>query len=308
VQTPEELNEHFAIPGALTFVKANGGLVAAKISTLACTAEVYLHGAHITAWQPASHAPAIFLSERSNFSSDKPIRGGVPIIFPWFGARTATQDSSRTDGPSHGFARISPWQVAFAALAGDDLHLTLTLTPDETSRALGFDQFQLIYELVLGSELRIRFTVANTAESPLHFEEALHTYLEVGDAAQVQIRGLVDTEFFDKTDNFQRKRQVEDVLTLTKETDRPYLNTAATVTLDDPVLRRRIKVAKTNSLTTVVWNPWAELSAKLPDLGPESWRRMTCVETANAAENAITVAPRSAHTMEAHLFIEDLKQ
>jgi glucose-6-phosphate 1-epimerase len=306
MQVLEDLNDQFAIPGALTFASGNGGLVAAHVATSSCTAEIYLHGAHLTSWQPAGHAPALFLSERSTFKAGTPIRGGVPIIFPWFGPRTATPENPRTDGPSHGFARTSLWQVAFAALAGDDLHLTFTLAPDETSRSLGFDHFQLAYELVLGAELRMRLTVANHAESPLHFEEALHTYLAVGDAAEVQIRGLGDTEFLDKTDGFQRKRQADEILTLTKETDRPYLNTAATVTLDDPILHRRIVVAKTNSLTTVVWNPWAEVSAKLPDLGPDGWRSMTCIETANAAENAITLAPREAHTMEAHLRVQEL--
>jgi len=308
MQTLEDLNEHFAIPGALTFAVGNGGLIVARVNTPACTAEIYLHGAHLTAWQPAGHAPALFLSERSEFAAGKAIRGGVPVIFPWFGARTATPESPRTDGPSHGFARTSLWQVAFAALAGDDLHLTLTLAPNEASRALGFDQFQLAYEFVLGAELRMRLTVANQAETPLHFEEAFHTYLAAGDATRVQIRGLVDTEFLDKTDGFQRKRQTEEVLTLTKETDRPYLNTAATVTLDDPTLKRRITVAKANSLTTVVWNPWVEVSAKLPDMDPNGWRRMTCIETANAVENAITLAPRTAHTMEAHIRVEELLQ
>lgn len=311
LQILDDLNDQFAIPGALTFAQGSGGLgaaaglIAARVSTPACTAEIYLHGAHLTAWQPAGHAPALFLSERSAFAADKPIRGGVPIIFPWFGARAATPDNPRTDGPSHGFARTSLWQVAFSALAGDDLHLTLTLAPDETSRALGFDRFQLAYELILGAELRMRLTVANHADIPLHFEEALHTYLAVGDAAEVQIRGLGDMEFLDKTDNFQRKCQVEDVLRLTQETDRPYLNTAATVTLDDPILRRRIAVAKTNSLTTVVWNPWSTAGAKLPDMDPDGWRNMTCIETANAAENAITLAPHAAHTMEAHVTVEN---
>lgn len=308
MQILEGLNEHFAIPGALTFVPGNGGLIAARVTTAACAAEVYLHGAHLTAWRPAGHAPAIFLSERSSFAADKAIRGGVPIIFPWFGARTATPENPRSDGPSHGFARTSLWQVAFAALAGDDLHITLTLAPDEISRALGFDHFQLAYELVLGAELRMRLTVANQADTPLHFEEALHTYLAVGDAEQVQIRGLANAEFLDKTDSFKRKRQSEEVLKLTQETDRPYLNTSATVTLDDPVLRRRITVVKVNSLTTVAWNPWAAATAKLPDMSSDGWRRMTCIETANAAENAITLASREAHTMEAHLRIEELAQ
>jgi glucose-6-phosphate 1-epimerase len=308
MQTLEELESQFTIPGALTFAPGNGGLVAACVATPACTAQLYMHGAHLTAWQPAGHAHALFLSERSEFTPAKPIRGGVPIIFPWFGPRTATPQSPRTDGPSHGFARISSWHLAFAALTGDDLHLTLTLAPDEASRALGFDHFQLAYELVLGKELRLRLTVANQSETPLHFEEALHTYLAVGDATQVQIRGLANTDFLDKTHNFQRKRQTEEVLTLTQETDRPYLNTTATVTLDDPTLRRRITVAKTNSQTTVVWNPWSTLSAKLADMSPEGWRTMACIETANAVENAITLAPRSAHTMEAHILCQRMEE
>jgi len=306
MQILDELNEHFAIPGALSFAPGNGGLIAARVTTPACTAEIYLHGAHLTAWQPAGHAPAIFLSDRSLFAPGKAIRGGVPIIFPWFGPRTATRENPRTDGPAHGFARTSVWQVAFAALVGDDLHLTLTLAPDETSRALGFDHFQLAYELVLGAELRMRLTVANQADAPLRFEEALHTYLAVGDAAQVEIRGLDDMEFLDKTDGFKRKCQTEEVLHLTQETDRPYLNTAATVTLDDPVLHRRITVAKTNSLTTVIWNPWVAAAEKLPDMDPDGWRSMTCIETANAAENAIMLAPHSAHTMEAHISVQEL--
>jgi glucose-6-phosphate 1-epimerase len=302
----QELTDHFAIPGVLSFDETEHGLLRAMVTTPTCSAELYLHGAHLTAWQPAGHEPVLFLSERSAFAADKPIRGGVPIVFPWFGPRTATAESPRTDGPSHGFARVSSWTVAFAAVAGEDLHLTLTLGPNELSRALGYDDFQLAYEVVLGKELRLRLTVANQSETPLRFAEALHTYLHVGDAGQVQIAGLQDTEFVDKVDNFARKTQAEEILRLTGETDRPYLNTSAAVTLIDPVLRRKVTVAKANSETTVVWNPWATLSAKLADMTPEGWKSMTCVETANAVDNALVLQAREAHTMEASFVVEEL--
>jgi glucose-6-phosphate 1-epimerase len=214
------------------------------------------------------------------------------------------------DGPSHGFARTSEWSLAFAALAGDDLHLTLTLGPTEETRALGFDAFQLACEISLGRELRLRLTVVNQAAAPLHFEEALHTYFHVGDVERVSVHGLANTEYLDKIDNLTRKRQAEATLTFDGPTDRPYLNTAAAVTLDDPILRRRIHIAKANSQTTVIWNPWAELSAKLPDMAPdmapEDWRRMVCIETANAAENALTLHPHEAHVMEAHITVAPL--
>ena len=302
----QTLTERFAIPGVLSFETSEYGLTRAIIATPACNAEFYLQGAHLTGWRPTGERPVLFLSERSAFEPGKAIRGGVPIIFPWFGARTATLDSPRTDGPSHGFARTTVWDLAFAAIAGDDLHLTLTLSPNDASRALGYDHFQLAYQLILGAELRMSLTVANPGIAQLQIEEALHTYLHVGDARQVRIRGLSDTDYIDKTDGFKRKHQIETTLTLSGETDRPYLNTEQTVTLDDPVLERRITVSKSGSRTTVVWIPWSELSAKLSDMSPDSWQSMTCIETANAADNALILQPGAHHTMQAHITVQEL--
>lgn len=301
----QTLNEHFGLPGILAFTETDSGLIRAHISAPACSAELYLHGAHLTAWQPAGHGPVLFLSEQSAFAPDKAIRGGVPVIFPWFGARSASLTGGRTDGPSHGFARLEEWDVAFAALSGDDLHLTLTLGSTERSRSFGYDSFQLALEFIFGETLTMRLSVANQSSEPLVFEEALHTYFTVGDATKVHIHGLDGVEYLDKTDHFTRKRQAGDIV-FTGETDRPYLNTAATVSLDDPTLRRRIVVAKRNSETTVVWNPWSELSQKLADMEDDGWRRMACVETANAAENALTLAPGTAHSMEARISLESL--
>jgi glucose-6-phosphate 1-epimerase len=300
------LNDHFSIPGVLTFDEGTNGLIRAVVDSPTCTAELYLHGSHLTAWQPKGEKPVIFLSEASAFETGKAIRGGVPIIFPWFGPRTATPYGARTDGPAHGFARTSQWQVEFAAVAGDDLHLTLTLEPNEASRALGYDDFKLAFELILGTELRMRISVVNLGEQPLHFEEALHTYFTVGDATKIALQGLDGVDFIDKTDSLKRKRQQDAVLKLTGETDRLYLNTKGTVTLDDPQLGRRIHVAKTNSDSTVIWNPWSTLSGKMADMTSENWSRMTCIETVNASDNAITLAPGQAHTMEAHISVEQL--
>lgn len=302
----QTLSEHFAIPGVLSFAATEHGLTQAIVTTPACKAELYLQGAHLSGWQPAGEQPVLFLSERSAFEPGKAIRGGVPIIFPWFGARTAAPNNSRTDGPSHGFARTASWELAFAAVAGEDLHLTLTLGPNDASRALGFDHFQLAYQLILGAELRMSLTVANPGTAPLYFEEALHTYLSVGDAGQISIYGLSDTDFLDKTDGFKRKHQSEPTLTLTGETDRPYLDTVQTVTLVDPDLKRRITVSKSGSKTTVVWNPWSELSAKLTDMNPDGWQKMACIETANAADNALVLQPGGHHSMQAHISVQEL--
>ncbi len=233
MQTIDQLKASFAIPGILSFDE-HGGLIRARITTPACSGELYMQGAHITAWQPANERPVLFLSEKSAFAPGHAIRGGIPIIFPWFGARTATLDSSRTDGPSHGFARTQPWQLDFGAYADDELHLSLSLEPTELSRSLGFDNFLVACQITFGRKLRIRFSVANDGTQPMRIEEALHTYLHVGDVEQARIHGLFEAEYLDKNDGFARKTQTEPILTFAGPTDRPYLNTTSPIVDDDP--------------------------------------------------------------------------
>jgi glucose-6-phosphate 1-epimerase len=303
MQTIDQLNASFAISDVLSFDE-HGGLIRARISTPTCTGELYLQGAHVAAWQPANENPVLFLSERSAFTPGKAIRGGIPIIFPWFGSRTATPESPRTDGPSHGFARIQPWKVDFGAYAADELHVSLSLEPTELSRSLGFDKFLVAYQVTFGRELRLRLSVANDGAEPLHFEEALHTYLHVGDVEQARVHGLFEAVYLDKNDNFARKIQSDPVLTLTGPTDRPYLNTTSPIVVDDPVLHRRITVTKGNSNTTVVWNPWANNG--LADMSDDGWHHMICIESANAADDSLKLQPHEAHVMETTISVEAL--
>ena len=307
MQTIDQLNASFAIPGVFEFDEHNG-LIRARIATPVCSGELYLQGAHVTAWRPSGREPALFLSEKSAFAEGHAIRGGIPIIFPWFGSRTATLgvegDAPRTDGPSHGFARTQAWKLDFGAYAADELHLSLSLEPTELSRSLGYDHFLLAYQITFGRELRLRLSIANDGDRPMRVEEALHTYLHVGDVQQTRVHGLFETEYLDKTENFARKTQTEPVLTIAGPTDRPYLNTTSPIVVDDPALHRRITVTKANSKTTVVWNPWA--NAGLADMSADGWRRMLCVEPANAAEDALLLQPHAAHVMETTISVEAL--
>jgi len=296
-----QLNEHFGIPGILAFRATKSGLVRAEITTPHATATVYLQGAHITVWQPKDQQPAIFVSRKSDFQPGKPIRGGVPIAFPWFAAR----HDGKT-GPSHGFARIQEWTLAFAGLAGDDLHMTFTLGPSEISRSLGFDHFRLAYQLTIGKMLTMELAVANDATVPLLFEEALHTYYAVSDIHEISVNGLEGVTYLDKNDNLQSKQQ-HGAIVITEPTDRVYLNTASTCILHDAASKRSIRVAKTGSNTTVVWNPWESGAAKIQDLDPTEWHEFIAIETVNAAANAITLAPGATHVMRATVSLEDLK-
>jgi len=97
----------------------------------------------------------------------------------------------------------------------------------------------------------------------------------------------------------RRTRQGGEPLRLTGETDRVYPATRAACVVDDTAGGRRLVVDKAGSGTTVVWNPWAAKARAMADLGDEEWLRMLCIETANAADDRVRLAPGARHEMRA---------
>ncbi|HEY5232531.1 MAG TPA: D-hexose-6-phosphate mutarotase, partial [Verrucomicrobiae bacterium] len=67
------------IPGRIRFAGGNSGLTKVAVTTKTSMAEIYPHGAHITAFQKNGEPPLIFVSRKSYFASGKAIRGGVPV-------------------------------------------------------------------------------------------------------------------------------------------------------------------------------------------------------------------------------------
>ncbi|MDR3744830.1 MAG: D-hexose-6-phosphate mutarotase [Acidobacteriaceae bacterium] len=303
-----ELEARFAVPGALNFRTTPTGLIYALVTAPAAQATICLQGAHLTHWKPTGQKqPVLFLSERTELMPGRPIRGGVPVIFPWFGPR-----KDGKDGPLHGFARLQEWTLESATVAGAELHMKLSLGPSEESRALGYDHFRLEYSIRIGKTLTLDLTVTNESgvagsDAPaLTYEEALHTYFVVADATAVTVSGLAGATYLDKVDRMKEKVQPAGLLRFTGRTDRVYRNTTATCMIDDEAGRRRIAIQKADSQTTVVWNPWSELAATIPDLAPDEWRGMLCVETANEGDSAITLPAGAKHTMRAVFSVESV--
>ena len=281
-------------------VFARGGLPAIPVETPHASATVYLHGAHVTHFQPAGQKPVLFLSEQSHFAGGKPIRGGVPIIFPWFGA-----NASNANLPMHGFARTRAWQLESAVVNTDrSATLTLRLESDDVSRELFPHDFVLRYSVHVAAELTLSLTVEHRSGAAFTFEEALHTYLNVSDVRQVSVAGLKKASYIDKTDGMKVKEPKSPVLRIGGETDRVYLDTASDVTVEDPGWRRSIRIEKTNSRATVVWNPHVNKAKAMADFGDEEWKEMICVETANVAKHAVVLAPGASHTMTARIRVE----
>lgn len=269
--------------GRVTFLEGNGGLPKMEVVCAMATAEIYLQGAHVTHFQKNGEEPLLFLSSVSRFEKGKPIRGGIPVIYPWFGAR---------DGQgSHGFARVHEWELwetTMMPTGGVRLQFRLPHYPEADL----YPACDLNYSVTVGETLTCELSVTNKSESnEVEFENCLHTYFQVGDAEKVRITGLDGATFMDKVDDFTRKTQSGDSLAISGEVDRVYFDSPGAIELVDESIGRKIRIDKSGSLSTVVWNPWIVKSERLPDFGNEDYRRMVCIESGNIAKNQVALPP-----------------
>jgi glucose-6-phosphate 1-epimerase len=295
-----ELDRRFGIPGLASVGEGNGAMPRVKITSPLCVAEIYLHGAQVTSWTPAGSDEVLFLSSKSRWTNGQAIRGGIPICFPWFRAKANVPQA-----PAHGFVRTKTWRLESILEENDAVVVSMVTESDEHTRRWWPGEFRLLHRATFGSQLKLELVCANTGTTTLRFEEALHTYNRVADVRHVRVLGLDTVRFLDNTDSNKEKTQRSD-LAITSQTDSAYLNTSDTVELLDSNMRRRIRLAKGHSLTTVVWNPWREKASELQDLGKDEWTQFLCVEASNILDAAVNLAPGQEHRMTATLTVEGL--
>lgn len=287
------LNEQFGLASQLVFKTGPGGLTTAEIDSAHATATVVLQGAHVLSFQPHNQQPVLWVSSNSYFAPGKPIRGGIPVCWPWFANHPT--DAAK---PAHGFARTSEWSVLGSDLTtAEAVRLRLGLTDTIATRALWPHPFHLELVVTVGSTLQVELLIRNAGDSPFTCTGALHSYFSISDIANITITGLEGGTYLDKVAGNQRREQTGPI-TITGETDRVYLDTSADCLIVDSGWQRQIRVAKRGSQTTVVWNPWIEKAQRMVDFGAEEYRQMVCVETANAADDVISVPAGGEHRLE----------
>lgn len=279
---PERL-KRFEIPGRVTILEGNGELPKLEITSDWSTAEIYLHGAHVTDFQKKGEPPLLFTSQFSRFAAEQAIRGGVPIIFPWFGAREGS--------PAHGFARTIEWELHEAVTLPEG-GVALRFSFPGCNESATSPPFSANYVVTVTDKLTLELLITNrSADQAFSFETCLHSYFAVGDIEQVSVTGLKGVSYFDKVDHFVQKTEPDDAIRIAGEVDRIFFDTHGAVEILDPQLKRRILIEKSGSASTVVWNPWLNKAQQMPDFGNEEYRQMLCVESGNVAKNKITLPP-----------------
>ena len=295
------LSAQYGIPGKLSIGMGPGDLPLMRVENEMATAVISIYAGHVISYQPKGEADVLWMSQQAVYDVGKAIRGGIPVIWPWFGAHPTD-----TNAYAHGFARRMMWGIKETAEDENGrILITLELEDTEETKELWSHDFELTLTIAVGLALEVTLQVENKSDVEFTYTAALHSYFNISDIDAISIRGLEGAEYLDQLENMQRKEQVGPIQ-FTEETDRIYVETGAACEIVDLGFNRTIWVDKRGSQSTVVWNPWIAKSQRMADFGDDEYRTMVCVETTNAASDAVTLAPSEVRELTAVIGLRPL--
>ena len=268
------------------------GFPVIEVTTPVSAGTVALQGAQVLTWAPTEHPPVLYFSPKAKMVPGQPVRGGVPICWPWFGAHP--EDSSK---PSHGFARTRSWELLSGDVDGKVVTLVFRLVPDEGTKLLFPHDFELTATIRMADKLRIGLKMRNTGDDVYKVSSALHTYLSVGHIDRIQLEGVKGSHYIDQLTSAEEDVYQEKNLQIKGEVDRIY-KSMSSVLIRDLDRHRSVFVDKAGSRSTVIWNPWKERSKTIKDLPDKGYQEFVCVEAANAGTDKPTLSPGSSHTIQ----------
>lgn len=287
------LEARFGRPGAVRLAASPLGGPVVELEAGDATATVALQGAQVLAWR-AGGRDMIWCSTAARLDTGRSVRGGVPVCWPWFGPHPS--DPAK---PQHGFVRTRLWQPVASGAADGRAAVTLEYRTTPGDRPLWPHDARVELTVTIDRGLSLALATENLGSAACELTAALHTYFRVEDVSQVEVLGLDGREYLDKVESYARKRQAGPI-GIAGEVDRIYLGDTAAIRLVEAAAERRLAITSRGSRSAVVWNPWVERTRQLGDMGgPEAYRQMLCIETANAAEDVVLIVPGGRHTLEA---------
>ena len=286
----DELEEKYSIEGEVGFAELEEDLMFITVSNKYADADICLYGAHVTSFRPRNTLEVLWMSTESSFEVGKPIRGGIPVCFPWFGPHKTDPEK-----PQHGFARLMYWDVVETeTLPGGETLVRLQLCASEETKAYWPHDFCAEISITIGLSLTVSLKITNTSDKAFEFSNALHTYYYLSAIENLTIEGLQGSSYYNQLTT-EYGVQEEELLQVMEPMTRHYLNTEIPVVLTDHIFRRRIVAGKSGSKVTTVWNPGEETCMKISDLPDDGWETFICVEASNAFGFEVQLVPGESH-------------
>ncbi len=307
-QQMQQLYSQFGeIPGIT--IELHKELLAIRVQNQQADATVFLQGAQLSHYQKQAEPPIIWCSPLCDYQGGQPLRGGIPLCWPWFGnladnpkavqqqieAALSTENNTANNPiAAHGFVRNRLWSLSSVENINEGhTRLTLQLSLATGEEPLWPHACDLKLTIDVSNNLTLRLQVTNNSEQSLAFSSALHSYFAIANIEQVAVNGLEELPYIDALENRSTKVQ-QGSLTFNQEVDRIYKDTKA-ITLTDKHWQRVITVENQGSNSTVLWNPWQDKARRLSHFADDAYKEMLCIETANADEDFVQLAAGKQH-------------
>jgi len=249
------------------------------------TVEILHYGATVISWESpdvpgGEPLERFFVSSKASLDGSKPVRGGVPIVFPVFGAPELPQFSNLKQ---HGYARCSTWSFT-SVLADDDSNVSVKLSLGLTPEVKAVFDFPVLLEYVVTlaeRQLGMGLHVTNKSDKdPLQFQALFHNYIRAP-ANDVKISPLAGKNFFDKTEATPEARATPKLeqrngVDVRKYTDSVYEDAGQEYDVTWP--QGGIQMETEGLKDLVVWNPQETVGKAIGDMEGGGWEKYVCVE------------------------------
>ncbi len=296
MKTLDSLQQVVAHVPQASIHEATPGYPFIHIANAFASASIALHGAHLTSFIPSETSEVIFLSREAVFKPGTPIRGGIPICWPWF-----SRHQQQADLPSHGIARTSFWNLQKVLHIDNQTHVVMTLSTDGNDPRWPFIATASIC-FTIGASLSIALTTHNADRVHFSYGDALHSYFRVTEAKHCEVFGLDGCTYVFRLEDDEPKIQTEPIV-INRPIDRIF-QASRSCSVIDRANGRTIVLEKSGSENTVVWNPGAVTAKDIGDLADEEHSQFVCIEPANAYPSSITLEPGASHTTEMSISLE----
>ena len=262
------------------------GLEYIEVDSPLCDAKIFLQGAQLTQFTPKEQKPLIWVSEDEDYIAGKSVRGGIPICWPWFGV------SEHQDWPIHGVARTQVWRAEEVNEKDDYIEVSLSLPMLQVNKAYWPHETRLNVIFKLSKTLSVSLKNTNLDKEEISFTQALHTYFPTPDIKTTQVDGLQGSQYIEFGEGpFDQN----DIVNFARETDMVYNN--APLVQKIKTLDGTISVARENSTSCVLWNPWVDKAQRLTNFQDDEYNKMLCLEAANVKQDIVNLAPGESHTL-----------
>lgn len=251
------------------------------------TCVVSLFGGHVLSYTQAG-VEKLFMSKQAKLDGSRPIRGGIPVCWPWFGQLHPDINEHKL---AHGLVRQQLWELD--AKVSTAKSVSITLSPTDLTHPLWPQGLtcQLIITLT-HDHLEVKLLSHNKGEKPVPLSCALHSYFAIDDLQETSLIGITG-EYSDNA-NEGAIGSTPETYRFTGEVDRIHPNTDNILSTDIYHKDRPITaITHAGHDSLVVWNPWRNKSQSFVDFADDEYLQMICVET--ALTQHFELAPHNHH-------------